>query len=83
MKRSGRSLGGNSAEMIPADYRLFALREADGIVALACGRERTSALRFYEDPMGYERPGYSMRELPDKCPISAGKLFVGVRQFVL
>jgi GNAT superfamily N-acetyltransferase len=30
-------------------------------VALACGREREGALRFYER-RGYERPGYSMRK---------------------
>jgi GNAT superfamily N-acetyltransferase len=30
-------------------------------VALACGRERGGALRFYEGK-GYERPGYSMRK---------------------
>jgi GNAT superfamily N-acetyltransferase len=36
--------------------------EGCGYVALACGRERESALRFYEDRMGYERPGYSMRK---------------------
>ena len=100
------------AEMVPAGYRLFALREGGAVaavagvqvlnnlyygrhvyvydlvatagarskgcgekllahveelaraegcsfVALACGRERTGALRFYEERMGYERPGYS------------------------
>ena len=36
--------------------------EGCGYVALACGREREDALRFYEDRMGYERPGYSMRK---------------------
>lgn len=36
--------------------------EGCGYVALACGRERGGALRFYEDRMGYERPGYSMRK---------------------
>ena len=36
--------------------------EGCGYVALACGREREGALRFYEDRMGYERPGYSMRK---------------------
>ncbi len=30
-------------------------------VALACGRERERALRFYEG-RGYERPGYSVRK---------------------
>jgi ribosomal protein S18 acetylase RimI-like enzyme len=36
--------------------------EGCGYVALACGREREGALRFYEDRMGYERPGFSMRK---------------------
>jgi len=36
--------------------------EGCGYVALACGREREAALRFYESRMGYERPGYSMRK---------------------
>jgi ribosomal protein S18 acetylase RimI-like enzyme len=36
--------------------------EGCGFVALACGRERDAALRFYEDRMSYERPGYSMRK---------------------
>ena len=36
--------------------------EGCGYVALACGREREGALRFHEDRMGYERPGYSMRK---------------------
>lgn len=131
-----RELHDALAEMIPAGYRLFALREDDGIVALAgaqvltnryygrhfhdlvvtkearangygqkllshveqssrregggyvapaCGRERTSALRFYE------RPGYSMRKslrtdvsmLAPECPISASKPLPGVRQSVL
>ncbi len=36
--------------------------EGRGFVALACGRERDAALHFYEDRMGYERPGYSMRK---------------------
>lgn len=36
--------------------------EGCGHVALACGRERQDALRFYEDRMGYERPGFSMRK---------------------
>ena len=36
--------------------------EGCGFVALACGREREGTLRFYEDRMGYERPGYSMRK---------------------
>ncbi len=41
-------------------------REGCGYVALACGRERTQALRFYEERMGYERPGYSMRKSLDQ-----------------
>jgi GNAT superfamily N-acetyltransferase len=36
--------------------------EGCGYVALACGRERGGALRFYEDRMGYESPGFSMRK---------------------
>jgi ribosomal protein S18 acetylase RimI-like enzyme len=36
--------------------------EGCGYVTLACGRERDAALRFYEDRMGYERPGYPMRK---------------------
>ena len=39
-----------------------AREEGCGYVALACGRERDAALRFYEDRMGYERPGFSMRK---------------------
>jgi GNAT superfamily N-acetyltransferase len=39
-----------------------AREEGCGYVALACGRERDAALRFYEDRMDYERPGYSMRK---------------------
>jgi len=39
-----------------------AREEGCGYVALACGRERDAALRFYEDRMGYERPGYFMRK---------------------
>jgi len=39
----------------------FARREGCRYVALACGREREGALRFYEC-RGYERPGYSMRK---------------------
>lgn len=40
----------------------FARGEGCDFVALACGRERAGALRFYEERMGYERPGYSMRK---------------------
>ena len=39
----------------------LARREGCTYVALACGREREGALRFYEG-RGYERPGYSMRK---------------------
>ncbi len=40
----------------------FARREECKYVALACGREREDALRFYER-IGFERPGYSMRKV--------------------
>ena len=39
----------------------LARREGCRYVALACGREREGALRFYER-RGFERPGYSMRK---------------------
>ena len=39
----------------------FARREGCKYVALACGREREGALRFYER-FGFERPGFSMRK---------------------
>jgi GNAT superfamily N-acetyltransferase len=39
----------------------FARTEGCKYVALACGREREDALRFYER-MGFERPGFSMRK---------------------
>ena len=39
----------------------LARREGCKYVALACGREREGALRFYER-RGFERPGYSMRK---------------------
>ena len=38
-----------------------ARQEGCKYVALACGRERDDALRFYER-LGFERPGYSMRK---------------------
>ena len=38
-----------------------ARRERCKYVALACGREREGALRFYER-LGFESPGYSMRK---------------------
>jgi len=40
----------------------FARGEGCSYVALACGREREGALRFYEGK-GYERPGYSVRKV--------------------
>ncbi len=39
----------------------FARGEGCEYLALACGREREGALRFYER-LGFERPGYSMRK---------------------
>jgi GNAT superfamily N-acetyltransferase len=39
----------------------LARREGCNFIALACGREREEALRFYER-LGFERPGYSMRK---------------------
>ena len=39
----------------------FAREEGCKYLALACGREREGALRFYER-LGFERPGYSMRK---------------------
>ena len=39
----------------------LARREGCRYVALACGRERDGAIRFYES-LGFERPGYSMRK---------------------
>jgi GNAT superfamily N-acetyltransferase len=39
----------------------LARREGCRYVALACGREREGALRFYER-RDFERPGYSMRK---------------------
>jgi GNAT superfamily N-acetyltransferase len=39
----------------------LARREGCKYLALACGREREGALRFYER-LGFERPGYSMRK---------------------
>jgi hypothetical protein len=38
------------AETMSAGYRLFALRDAGTIAALAGGRERTPALRSCEEP---------------------------------
>ena len=45
----------------------FARREGCRYVALACGREREGALRFYER-LGFERPGYSMRKALGRGP---------------
>jgi GNAT superfamily N-acetyltransferase len=39
----------------------FARDEGCKYVVLACGRERAGAVCFYER-LGFERPGYSMRE---------------------
>ena len=39
----------------------LARKEGCSYVALACGREREEALRFYER-RGFQRPGYSMRK---------------------
>ena len=39
----------------------LAVLEGCKYLALACGREREGALRFYER-RGFERPGYSMRK---------------------
>ena len=39
----------------------LARKEGCSYVALACGREREGALRFYER-RGFQRPGYSMRK---------------------
>lgn len=39
----------------------LARREGCKYVALACGKEREGALRFYER-LGFERPGFSMRK---------------------
>jgi GNAT superfamily N-acetyltransferase len=39
----------------------LARRKGCKYLALACGREREGALRFYER-LGFERPGYSMRK---------------------
>jgi hypothetical protein len=42
----------------------FARREGCGFVALACGRERTEALRFYEERMGVRETGLLHAEGP-------------------
>ena len=39
----------------------LARQERCKYIALACGRERKGALRFYER-LGFQRPGYSMRK---------------------
>jgi len=57
---SARSKG--HGESLLRHVEEVARAEGCGHVALACGRERDAALRFYEDRMGYERPGYSMRK---------------------
>src|SRR5918912_1298723 len=54
-----RSKGHGTALMSYVEY--LARREGYKYIALACGREREGALRFYER-LGFERPGYSMRK---------------------
>jgi GNAT superfamily N-acetyltransferase len=54
-----RSKGHGAALMSYVEY--LARREECNYVALACGREREGALRFYER-LGFERLGYSMRK---------------------
>jgi GNAT superfamily N-acetyltransferase len=54
-----RSKGHGAALMSYVEY--LPRREGCNYVALACGREREGALRFYER-LGFERLGYSMRK---------------------
>ena len=54
-----RSKGHGTALMSHVEY--LARREGCKYIALACGKEREGALRFYER-LGFERPGYSMRK---------------------
>ena len=54
-----RSKGHGAALMRHVEY--LARREGCKYVALACGKEREGALRFYER-LGFERPGFSMRK---------------------
>jgi GNAT superfamily N-acetyltransferase len=54
-----RSKGHGTALMSYVEY--LARREGCKYIALACGREREGALRFYER-LGFERPEYSMRK---------------------
>jgi GNAT superfamily N-acetyltransferase len=54
-----RSKGHGTALMSYVEY--LARREGCKYIALACGREREGALRFYER-LGCERPGHSMRK---------------------
>jgi GNAT superfamily N-acetyltransferase len=54
-----RSKGHGAALM--GHVERFAREEGCKYVALACGREREAALRFY-GRMGFERPGFSMRK---------------------
>ena len=56
---SARSAGHGG--MLMGHVEELARREGCEYVALACGREREGALRFYER-QGFERPGYSMRK---------------------
>ena len=49
-------------EKLHTHVQEFAHGKGCEIVAPSCERERAGALRFYEERMGYERTGYSMRE---------------------
>lgn len=54
-----RSKGYGAALMSHVEY--LARQEGCKYIALACGKERGGALRFYER-LGFERPGFSMRK---------------------
>jgi GNAT superfamily N-acetyltransferase len=58
-KAGVRSKGHGAALMSHVEH--LARRQGCKYVALACGKEREGALRFYEC-FGFERPGYTMRE---------------------
>jgi len=58
-KAGARSKGHGAALMSHVEY--LARRQGCKYVALACGKEREGALRFYER-FGFERPGYTMRK---------------------
>ena len=57
---AGARSKGHGSRLLEHLERL-ARREGCKYVALACGRERDDALRFYER-LGFKRPGYSMRK---------------------